>query len=366
MDKKRISVWNAKPGMVVAEDTYNGRNELIIPKDTVLVDVIISRLLSFGVKHMYVYKQQEESIIIKDIEEDTLEKFKGQQETLKESKEFKAFKQHFDKTVKNMNSFFQNLIDGDEDVHIMSFIDEVEKIMSQGHSTMHVLDMIQCMREYDDVTFVHCLSVSLICNVIGQWIEFPKEELKVLTMAGLLHDIGKLKIPRELIVKPGKLTGEEYEIVKKHTQFGYEVLKDQNIDNRIKITALMHHERCDGTGYPLRKTAGEIHTISKIVSIADVYDAMTADRPYRQGVCPFDVIKIFEKEGLSIYDPSILITFIKRTAQSYIHANVQLSDGQVGEVIMINPSALSRPLIRTKQKMIDLSREKNLKIEKIL
>ena len=366
MESKKIWIKDVKAGMVVAEDTYNSKNELIIPKDTILTDAIISRLIGFGVSRMFVYEKEVEPFIRQKIEDGSLKKEESQQAKLKKSHEFQAFKQHFDDTVENMNSFFEGIIAGDEEVNIMSFLDDVQCIMMQGHNAFHVLDMMQCMREYDDVTFVHCLSVSLICNIIGQWIRMDEADLRVLTMAGLLHDVGKLKVPRELITKPGALTREEYEIVKKHTIYGYEVLKNQNIDNRIKLAALMHHERCDGTGYPDGIKANEIDTMSKIVAVADVYDAMTADRPYREGVCPFDVIEMFEREGLAIYDPGVLITFMERTVQSYIHANVVLSNSQIGEIIMINPVALARPLIRTEKQIWDLSKNRQIKIEKIL
>ena len=120
--------------------------------------------------------------------------------------------------------------------------------------------------------------------------------LDTLTLCGLLHDIGKLKIPDEILNKPGKYTDEEFDLVKRHTKFGYELLKTLNIDPHIKKAALLHHERCDGSGYPLKATQKDLDDFSMVVAIADVYDAMTAARSYRAPLCPFQVIERFEQE----------------------------------------------------------------------
>lgn len=365
METKKIFVKDAKANMVIAEDVCNDENDLIIPKGTILTETLLLRLIVFGINQVRVFERKIEPFIEQKVNNESIKKEGSQQEKLKKSQEFKAFKKQFENTVENVSGVFEGIVTGNENIQIMSLFDNVESIIMHGHNSLHVLDMMQCMREYDDVTFVHCLSVALICNIIGHWIEMDEEDIKVLTIAGLLHDIGKLKVPRELITKPGALTKEEYEIVKMHTIYGYQVLKEHKIDNRIKSAALMHHERCDATGYPSGLGSGEIDTFSKIVAIADVYDAMTANRPYREGICPFDVIEMFEKEGLTVYDPKILIIFMQRTVQSYIHANVKLSNSQIGEIVMINPSALARPLIKTKDEMLDLSKNKQMKIEKI-
>jgi len=126
---------------------------------------------------------------------------------------------------------------------------------------------------------------------------------------------------------------------------------------RIVNSAMMHHERCDGTGYPFGLTSERIDDFAKIISIADVYDAMTSARVYRGAMCPFKVIEIFENEGLQKYDTKYILTFIQNVLNTYIQSRVRLSDGRTGEVIMINKQFLSRPLIRSGSSYIDLSKE---------
>jgi HD-GYP domain-containing protein (c-di-GMP phosphodiesterase class II) len=193
-----------------------------------------------------------------------------------------------------------------------------------------------------------------------------REETRILTQAGLLHDIGKMLIPKDIIKKPARLTEDEFEEIKLHSIKGYQVLKDLNIDIRVKYAALMHHERCDGSGYPNGFKSNQIEDFSKIVAIADVYDAMTSNRTYRNAICPFDVVENFERDGFLKFDPGYLMIFLERIIQSYLHNAVRLSDGREGEVVMINKLSLSRPVIRCGSTFVDLSKEQKLTIEAIL
>ena len=147
---------------------------------------------------------------------------------------------------------------------------------------------------------------------------------------------------------------------------GYEVLKDFPIDIRVKYAALMHHERCDGSGYPNGFVAEQIDEFAKIIAIADVYDAMTSSRRYRNAICPFDVIEEFERDGFLKFDAGYLMTFLERIVQSYIHNMVRLSDGREGEVIMINRLSLSRPVVKVGNDYVDLSKDRKLSIREIV
>lgn len=208
-----------------------------------------------------------------------------------------------------------------------------------------MFDMLHNMRQIDDSTYAHSVNVALICRLIGKWKNFSEKDMDTLTLCGLLHDIGKSKIPNEIIGKPGKLTDSEYEEIKKHPVIGYNLVKNLDIDQRIKNAVLLHHERFDGKGYPLGLTSNEIDDFTSIVSIADVYDAMTANRCYRDGLCPFEVIAIFEKEGLTQFNPKYILTFLDHIANTYINNEVLLSDGSSGKIVLINKK-LTRPTIQ--------------------
>jgi HD-GYP domain-containing protein (c-di-GMP phosphodiesterase class II) len=173
-------------------------------------------------------------------------------------------------------------------------------------------------------------------------------------------------IPSSIITKPAKLTTEEYATVKTHTVLGYNLLKSKRIDSRIKHAALMHHERCDGSGYPYGFYSEQIDSFAKLVAIADVYDAMTCARVYRGPLCPFEVVTIFENEGYTKYDPKFIMTFLEGIAQTYIHNTVKLNNGITGEIILINKLELSRPVIKTGEKYIDLTKQRELQIASLV
>jgi HD-GYP domain-containing protein (c-di-GMP phosphodiesterase class II) len=128
----------------------------------------------------------------------------------------------------------------------------------------------------------------------------------------------------------------------------------------------MHHERCDGTGYPNGLVSHEIEPFAKLIAIADVYDAMTCARVYRGPLCPFEVISLFETEGYLKYDTKYLLTFLEGIVQTYINNNVRLSNKMEGEIVLINKFDLSRPVIMVGDEFIDLSRHRDLYIEALV
>ncbi len=356
MDAIRIRTDQAKIGMVVASDIYTSNNQLIIPKDTVLDERVIVRLRFYNIYGFLIYRNKPE---IKPVDEVSYI------EMLRSTPEFKKFNRTYVDTVQNVEDNFTNVIDGAE-FDMDNLLAETDRILSEGRNGAHILEMLHGIRNYDDMTYVHSLNVSLICSVFGGWLKLSPEDIRVLTLAGLLHDIGKMLIPREIIAKPDKLTAEEFKIVKTHALKGYQALKDQSIDIRIKYAALMHHERCDGSGYPNGFVSEQIDDFAKIIAIADVYDAMTSSRRYRNAICPFEVVAEFEKDGFLKFDPGYLMIFLERMVESYLHNIVRLSDGREGEVIMINRLSLARPIVRCGNTYIDLSKERKLSIVEII
>lgn len=357
MEAIRIRTDQVVSGMVVAADVYTSNDQLIITKGTKLDERMITKLRFYNIYGLFVYKQ--------DPMEET-HKEESYLEILRSTPEFKKFNRAYVETIGEVENNFHKIIRGESEVDINSLLKETDRILSEGRSGIHIFEMLHGIRDYDDMTYVHSLNVSLICSVFAGWLKMSKEETKIITLAGLLHDVGKMLVPRDIITKAGRLTDDEYEEVKLHTIKGYQVLKDLNLDIRIKYAALMHHERCDGSGYPNGFKGDQIENFSKIVAIADVYDAMTSNRTYRKAICPFDVVESFEKEGFLKFDLGYLMVFLERIIQSYLHNIVRLSDGREGEVIMINKLALSRPVIRCGDTFIDLSKEHNLSIDVIL
>lgn len=363
MSMLKLPMEQASPGMVVADDVYTFNNQLIIAKGTTLTDRVITHLNFYAIPHII--------IDIPDKEHTTEETpsfiREPYSEQLKKSTEYKQFKKAFTDMINPFKSQLNNMIlDNSKKVNTDVLLSEVDTILKHSRNGFHVFDMLHCMRDTDDLTYVHSVNVALICNVIGKWLKFDKRNLETVTLCGLLHDIGKLDTPQELLKKPGKLTDNEYETIKMHTLEGYNILKGKDLNIHVQMSAMMHHERNDGTGYPMGIHSRQIDKMAKIVMIADVYDAMTSARVYRGPICPFEVLSVFESEGMSKFEPKYIMTFMDYIKETYLGNTVKLNDNSVGKIVMMNRNNITKPVIQLKDNVIDLTREQNLFIESII
>ena len=356
-----ISLDQLKAGMILADDVYIFNNKLLLPKGTELSDYMIIKLGFYAIKSVKVCDETSSN-------DNTTKKEPAEQsyaQRLRQSAEFKAFKEEYFKNVYQFKTDFLEIANNNEKIDPDAFVNKISSILDSCKG-VSVFDMLHCMRDYDDATFVHSLNTALICNVFGGWLSMSKEDIDVLTLAALLHDIGKIRVPDSITKKTGVLTETERTLMQAHTVYGFEILKNQDIDERIRLTALMHHEKYDGTGYPKKLKGEQIEDFAKIVGIASEYDSLTSSRSYRQAKCPFEVIKRFELEGLQRYDTRFILTFLEHISNSFINNTVQLSDGRKGEIVMINRQFLSRPIVKCGTEFVDLSKKTSISIEAII
>ncbi|MBR6159103.1 MAG: HD-GYP domain-containing protein [Lachnospiraceae bacterium] len=362
---KRVRISDLHPGMKTAEDVFSYNNQMIVPKGAVLDDKIITRLEFYSVLAVRIMEdddKEEEAASDTGISSETAGETSYSQK-VKNSKQFKRFEKTFLENAVAFKENLKNIAKAGAEVDSRAMIESITCLITEDMTSLSVFDMLHNMRQYDDFTYMHSMNVALICNVFARWLGMSEVDVDILTLGGLLHDIGKLKIPDNIIRKPDKLSPAEYNIIKTHSLQGYNILKDKNIDENVKQCALMHHERCDGSGYPLGLTDDRINSYAKIVAIADVYDAMTAARVYRGPLCPFKVISIFESEGLQKYDSHYILTFLEHVTTTYMNNRVRLNNGMEGEVIFMNRHQYSRPMLQCGDKFIDLSKEPDLYIE---
>lgn len=358
---KRIRTHELQPGMKTAEDVYSYNNQMIVPKGTVLDDKSITRLEFYSV--LAVRIADEEDVVESDLENAVIPEDSSYAIKVRSSKQFKEFEKTFIKNTEVLQNSLKSVVEDGAEIDTKQMFGNVTEMIATGMTSISVFDMLHNMRQYDDFTYVHSMNVALICNVFAKWLNMSEKEVEIATIGGLLHDIGKLKIPDNIMRKPDRLTPAEYNIIKTHSLQGFNILKDKDIDDNIKQCALMHHERCDGTGYPLGVVSEKINPFAKIVAIADVYDAMTAARIYRGPLCPFRVIGIFEAEGLQKYDSHYILTFLEHIVSTYMNNRVKLNNGEEGDVVFMNKNQYSRPMIQCGDRFIDLSKEKDLYIE---
>lgn len=360
---KRVMTKKLVPGMVLANDVYTYETNIkLLDKGTIIEDKDIARLAFYSIIDVLVEDDPIELEAINSPENEGL----SYSERLKQSEEYKIFKADFELCASGFQNTIKSIIENSNDFEMEEVMAPVYSLLGKGRTASSIFDMLHNLRDYDDATYTHSINVALISNIIAQWLKCNEEEIEIATQAGLFHDIGKIMIPGELITKPGKLTSDEYSIVQTHPQRGYEVMRNLGVSTHVKNAALMHHERCDGSGYPLSIRGPQIDKFAKIVAIADVYDAMTSSRVYRGPLCPFIAISMFEDEGFEKYDPETILCFLSNIVNTYLLNTVRLNTGEIGEIVFINRNKYSRPTIKVGNDYIDLSKCPNVYIAEII
>lgn len=388
---KQIPITELTPGMVTAQDILSYDNKTIVPKNVVLTENIIARLEGYSI-----YYAQIEDKVVEDLStpmanqsgylmETSISRLhsashtKSSKEKTKESRQFERFSHHFAQCSEHYQNNLTKSLYRNEPFRANELLKETMALLHQDAQEINIFDMLLNMHNKDESVYSHCIDVALISNVLARWLHFSEADQMMATACGLFHDVGKFMLPTGVLRKPGKLTPEEFEIVKTHTTEGFHLLGRYNsIPEPVKNTALMHHEKCDGSGYPYGLTGDEIDKFSKIVTIADIFDAMTSERAYRSAMCPFTVIKYFEDDGIQKYDMKYILTFLENVSNAYLNHRVTLSNGMEGNVIFINHDNYSKPVIRMEnneiidlqasyyQSMLQLTNNKNISIETII
>ncbi len=351
--EKLVNVRRLTSGMIVGRDVYSKNDRLLVAEGTILDDNIIARITFFGVLSIYVLEE--------DFEEDELSEDDEEGE-----KVFREFHKCYETSIINVAHGFNQMIENGKDIDEEAVVDDVDAIIARTNTKYQVFDMLHYIHVFDDETYMHSVNCALICNVFAGWLGMSETEKHKLTLCGLFHDIGKLLISKDILKKPGKLTESEYQIIKQHPGKGYNFLKEKNMEEVVLNATLFHHERRNGSGYPMGLMESEIQPFTAITAIADVYDAMTSNRVYRKGLCPFKVIRIFEQEGREEFTPDFLVPFLRNLADTYLQHDVKLSDGRKGRILLVNEKELSRPSVLVGNKLIDLSKQRNLDIVKVL
>lgn len=360
----KTAIKDIQTGSYTATPVYTKTGQMILSAHTLLTAQQVSRLEFYGIEWVNI---QEPSDIAEGTDSGKQKEPVSYSQKVKVSKEFHTFKVDYDKKSRYLESSFDDLLNKNIPVESRALIDQVSTLYADRLTSLSVFDMLHNMRQIDDSTFAHSINVALIARMLGEWLHLPEEDLDVLTLAGLLHDLGKCIIDDKILTKPSALTTEEFDEIKRHPVEGAKLLSSQDLDIRIKEAALMHHERCDGSGYPSGLQGSEISDFAKIISIADVYDAMTSNRCYRKGLCPFEVIATFEREGLEKYEAEYILTFLTRIIDTYMGNSVLLNNGSIGNILMINNQRLSRPLVRlTSNEYVDLGKHPELYIQAII
>jgi len=349
---KNISIYDLKPNMILSEAlVLNGLT--LVTKEVPLNNSMIKKILEFYPSNTISIYLTEEEAMASALQCSRQQVLIQTENTLSE----------FSNIIDN----FLSKIEGNSEPDLTEIRTMSKEILDSFSDYGSILKSITNSRNIDEYLMRHWVNVALLSSMLGTWLNFSRQDLTRLTYAAFLHDVGKTKVNPNILNKSSKLTKSEFEEAKKHSIYSYELVKSiPYLDNSVSLGVLMHHERLDGSGYPLGLKEDKISTFAKIIGITDIFDAMTSDRIYSKRQNPFKVLEIMQHDCMGLLDYNYLSTFIKQMANYYTGEMVKLSDGSVGKIVKIDLNNISRPLISIDSNFIDLNKEKDLSIMELL
>ena len=317
-----------QPGHKLAADLKYSNDTVLLRKGKALTASLIRKIIMLGYQGLYIDDELSSGIEINDIiSTDLRMRTQSQLELLFHNVEH-HITSRIKKNVKTVKSLAEEIVD---------------EILSNRETMINIIDL----RNYDDYTYSHSLNVTVLSVVMGTALGLNRSTIYDLAVGALVHDTGKMFVPKEILHKPSRLTNEEFEEIKKHSELGYQYLCGNfDIPEDSKTATLQHHEKFNGGGYPNGIAGDEIHEFGRIISVADVYDALTSDRPYRGAMLPSDAIEYIMAGYGTMFDPTIVKAITQKVASYPIGTCVRLSTGQEAIVVKNYESTNLRPMVR--------------------
>lgn len=354
-----VPIEYVREGNFLAQSLFNDNGQILLSKGVILNNRLILKIKEAGFLYLYINDNKNEEVI-----NDVIKPEIRQKAIASIKKIYTAIDQengiHLQKRFNYTVTDLKNVIEG-----------IVDDMFAEKNIMIQLVDI----RNLDNYTYSHSVNVAILSLVIGISYGLNKNDLYDLTLGALLHDIGKMFIPEDLLKKPGALTMDEFNIVQQHSLRGFNYMKDElNINAKSRIISLQHHEKIDGTGYPYKLKDKEINLFSKIVSIADVYDGLTSDRIYRKAIPVHEALEYIMGGCGRLFDFNLVQAFVKKVVPYPIGTIIKLSNNTIGIVENVNLDFPLRPtvkIIKEKEKIcseyiIDLTKENTIVVEDIV
>lgn len=332
-----------KKGMKIDQAIIDKRGRVLIVRGSLLDDYQIEALAKLGISGVYIREGEEdeepevkEEVIPKKTQE-TIEKLKVEDRTKVKLSE--SVKKRVAEGIQYLynNTASENFVDATNNI-----ANDLMKAITDNAAIAVDISMLKVSDEY---TFKHSVDVATMAMIIAKKQGLPDKDVYEIGISGILHDVGKSKIPNEVLNKAGKLTDEEFAIMRQHSLFGYDILKNKdNISNSVLMGVLQHHEKINGRGYPLGVPAEKINQYAKIISVADIYDALVTERPYKKAFSQRDAVEMIMSMTGEL-DITAMKSFLESVILYPVDCIVQLSNGERAKVVENYPDYLLRPKV---------------------
>lgn len=327
---RRISLDSAQPGMFLSKTISGSAGQVLLNAGVKIKPQYLTYLKRLGINYIYVEDSRMNDIEVYDLinEETRREACSLIKDCIKEVKSPK-----FQKKGLNVKS--------------EKIIETVCKIAEELLDNKEMIAQLMDIRCKDDYKFSHSVNCCVLATLVAVKMNYNILTLRSLATGALLHDIGLAAVPESIMQKPGDLTNDEYETIKNHPVYGYGILKKTSFYSSLSGTVILqHHERCQGQGYPQGLKGEKINPLAQIVAVADVYDALTSDRPYRKAFQPHQAVEMLYSWGGELFELNILNHFLSNIAAYPVGFHVFLNNGESGLVIANTPGFTLRPVVR--------------------
>jgi len=340
------------PGQILGQTLYTEKGDILLRKGVYISSFIINKLQESGYASVYIWEDSMEYEL-----EDVIRP-EIRQKAINDLRKFtRAIEGEDPKSAEANMSILR--------AEISTVVDE---LFNQKEIVVEMVDLKNTNRGL----YQHSVNVMIHSVILAVGLGLNKKEVGKVAMAALLHDIGMVFMPSEILAKKGPLTPEEYEKMKAHPQKGFEFLRDHlNIAATVRMGVLDHHEHYDGSGYPKGKKGEGIHLYARIIAVANKYDSIISDRHYKKAMPVGEALEYIMGGGGSVFDPELTRIFIRNINPYPVNTLVKLSDGTVAAIVEVHPHFYTRPVVQVvsgedKGKRIDLLQENSRVIKTTL
>ena len=326
-------------GMKIDQAIVDRRGRILIARGAVMDEYLIDSLLKLGINGVYIREGEE------DPEEEKISLL-AQSVIEKTRVEDRAKVKLTGSVKKRVAEGIQYLYNNTETQDFADATDQITGELMRAISDNEAIAVdISTLKISDEYTFKHSVDVATMAMIVAKQHGLNNREVYEIGIAGLLHDLGKSKIPNEVLNKPGRLTDEEFAIMKQHSVYGYEILKEkEGYSPAILLGVLQHHEKMNGKGYPMGVSSEKMHLFAKILSIVDIYDALVTERSYKKAFSQRDAVEMIMSMTQEL-DFGVMKSFLESMILYPVDTIVQLSNGEKAKVVQNNPGYILRPKV---------------------
>ncbi len=348
----KIKIEDLKPGMKFSHAVYITPTNMLVGPEIAVKEKDLERLKKWGIAEVetsgeilnevdYSFKEEEEEKDESHLQSDLIQEYKA----LHKIKD--KFKNYYEDTVTDINTILTD-IKNDKSLNNMKIFNIATDLISEVINNSHIFIFFASkMSKEDDYLAYHLLNTAIFSIIIGHLIKMDSKKLINLAAGSLIFDIGMARIPQAIVRKKEKLSSKELSIIKLHTIYGYKLLiKDSNLPSEIASIALQHHEQFDGAGYPRKLKEDQIDLFSRIVSIADSFEAMTKKRSYRNEFMSYEAMQNILNQSKNKFDPKLIRIFLSNMSIYPVTSLVKLNTNAIGMVIGTHGDIPLRPVIK--------------------